>query len=103
MPIATEKEKQESNGEARKESISKSNNSNKLTKNGTNTAIYDHVTRIRESVDQHWNSGEVTQHVEIHTLAWKLGMSISPLYYSLNPENPLKYNLPKVYYNPDFL
>jgi len=60
------------------------------------------VTRIHESVDQHWNSGEITQHVEIHTLAWKLGMSISPLYYSLNPENPLKYNLPKVYYDPDF-
>jgi len=60
------------------------------------------VTRIHESVDQHWNPGEITQHVEIHILAWKLGMSISPLYYSLNPENPLKYNLPKVYYDPDF-
>ena len=61
------------------------------------------MTRIRESIDQHWNSGEVTQHVEINTLAWKLGMSISPFYCATQIENPLKYNLPKAYYNPDFL
>ncbi|CAG8672579.1 1967_t:CDS:1, partial [Ambispora gerdemannii] len=60
------KEKQE----AKKESISKSknNNSYKMTKNRTNTAIYDYVIRIRKFINQYWNSGEVTQHVEIHTL-----------------------------------
>ena len=61
-PIIAKKEKQELkyNKEAKKESINTSNNSNNSTNNKTNTTIYNHVTQIHESVDQHWNSGDVS-------------------------------------------
>ena len=93
--------KNRNSDDATKEYINRNNNQtiNHPKINITN----DHVTQICRSVHQHWNSGDVVQHVEINTLAWKLGMSISPFYCSTRIENPLKYNLSKAYYNPNFL
>ena len=101
IPTQLENRKNKNGGDATKEYINRNNNQtiNHPKINITN----DHMTQIRRSVHQHWNSGDVVQHVDINILAWKLGMSISPFYCATQIENPLKYNLPKAYYNPDFL
>jgi hypothetical protein len=52
---------------------------------------------------QKWNSGDITQNVKMHTIAWKLGMKISTQYEAKEDQNPQHYDLTPEYYSIDFL
>ena len=50
-----------------------------------------------------WITSNITQTIEMHTIAWKLGMKISLNYGSIQPDSPFKYNLTQRYCDPNYL
>ena len=50
-----------------------------------------------------WITSDITQTVELHTTAWKLGMFIGQNYGSKNPINPTRFSLPFKYTDPNLL
>ena len=50
-----------------------------------------------------WITSDITQTVELHTTAWKLGMFIGQNYGSKNPINPTRFSLPLKYTDPNLL
>jgi len=50
-----------------------------------------------------WITNDITQTVELHTTAWKLGMFIGQNYGSKNPINPTRFSLPLKYTDSNLL
>jgi hypothetical protein len=50
-----------------------------------------------------WITNDITEIIELHTTAWKLGMQISEKYGSSRPDHPFKYNLTQKYCDPNSL
>jgi hypothetical protein len=71
---------------------------NTSTQNNTNRTH----TRTNYQSDN-WTRIDTEQIVKLNTIAWKLGMKISPKYGSRNVEDPRAYGLTKEFYDPNFL
>jgi len=50
-----------------------------------------------------WNTADIASIVEMHTIAWNIGMSISKQYNAMRPDDPRKYGLSERYTNPNLL
>ena len=85
----------------------KNNPNNTPIDNSINTVtlshnkLYSH-TKIYDQSNL-WITSDITQTVELHTTAWKLGMFIGSNYGSKNPINPNRFSLPLKYTDPNLL
>ena len=70
---------------------------------GYTIPLFNDKMLIRIMVDQHWNSGEVTQNIKYHTGYWKLGMAIGQHYGGTEFIRPQDINLEEQYYNLNYL